>query len=520
MAGSFNATSTADELVRHFSAEIKGRVVLTTGPSPTSIGATFVESLAKAEPALIILAGRSTAKLQKTADAISQISSQVPVRLLQLDLGSLAAVREAAAQVNGWDDVPRIDVLVNNAGIMATDFSLSPEGFENQFATNHLGHFLFTNLIIDKILASSAPRVVNVSSDGHRLSPIRWGDYNFQEGETYNKWSAYGQSKTANVLMAVSLAAKLGSKGLQAYSLHPGVIFSTSLSGNLDAEDDFSALKVLDKALGNAEGWGDFSPKSNQQGAATTVYASFEPGLQNQNGAYLQDCHVADPWTETVKPWATDKVEAERLWKLSEKLVDDTSHFRSIPWIAKLLHDSTFISIPIPSRIFKSSTEDSFFSTTINSPSTISACLTQYRHPPPNSKLFSPKSIPTTEIRIFCALGSDLNGYPGVLHGGMVATLLDECMGLILSLNLAGGQSGMNGPVTAYLNTKFVRPIPTPGTVVVSGKIIEAKENRKWKILGEIRDGNETVLAEGEYAYTPPTSPFPQATPPQPPHNP
>lgn len=164
----------------HFPAEIKDKVVLTTGPSPTSIGATFVEAIARAQPALIILAGRNLSKLRKTADAISQKQPQVPVRLLQLDLGSLAAVREAAAEVKSWDDVPHIDVLVNNAGIMATKFALSPDGFENQFATNHLGHFLFTNLIMDKVLASRSPRVVNVSSDGHRLGPIRWADYNFR----------------------------------------------------------------------------------------------------------------------------------------------------------------------------------------------------------------------------------------------------------------------------------------------------------------------------------------------------
>ncbi|BCS20892.1 putative short-chain dehydrogenase [Aspergillus puulaauensis] len=322
MAPAYNQTTTAEELAGHFPAEIKDKVVLTTGPSPTSIGATFVEAIARAQPALIILAGRNPSKLQKTADAISQKQPQVPVRLLQLDLGSLAAVREAAAEVKSWDDVPHIDVLVNNAGIMATNFALSPDGFENQFATNHLGHFLFTNLIMGKILASRSPRVVNVSSDGHRLSPIRWADYNFREGETYNKWTAYGQSKTANILLAVSLAEKLGSKDLLAYSLHPGVISSTSLSAGLeDSDTDFAALNALDKSLGNAEGWRGFRLKTDQEGAATTVYAAFEPALQENNGAYLQDCHIADPWTDTVKPWATDKVEAEKLWKLSEKLV-------------------------------------------------------------------------------------------------------------------------------------------------------------------------------------------------------
>lgn len=261
MSRSWNADTTAEELVDHLSNKIKEKVILITGPSPASIGATFVETIARAQPALIILAGRNMSKLQKTADKIAQKQPGASVRLLQLQLDSLAAVREAAAQVNSWDDVPRIDVLVNNAGIMATKFALSPDGFESQFATNHLGHFLFTNLIIGKILAAPSPRIVSVSSDGHRVSPIRWGDYNFrvsalqgkgktltqvQEGETYHKWSAYGQSKTANILMAVSFAEKLGSKGLLAYSLHPGVIFGTSLTGGLeDIDADLAALSMI-----------------------------------------------------------------------------------------------------------------------------------------------------------------------------------------------------------------------------------------------------------------------------------
>ncbi|KAL3465923.1 HotDog domain-containing protein [Aspergillus heterothallicus] len=182
-------------------------------------------------------------------------------------------------------------------------------------------------------------------------------------------------------------------------------------------------------------------------------------------------------------------------------MADDTSHFQSIPWVASLLRDPTFTSIPIPSRVFKSSTEDSFFSTTINTPTTIAACLTQYRTPPPDAKPFRPNAIPTNELRTFVALGSDLNGYPGVLHGGVVATLLDEFTGLILSLRLGGGEPGQDGPVTAYLNTKFVRPVITPGTVVVGTKITEEKDMRKWKIEGDIRDEEGTVLASVECLY-------------------
>ena len=185
MTRSYNATTAAGELVKDLADEIKGKVILTTGVSPGSLGATFVKIMASGQPALLILASRDTIKLQRTADAIDTTQSRVQVRLLQLDLGSLATVRKGAAEVNSWHDVPQIDVLVNNAGVMATEFALSPDGFESQLAINHLGHFLFTNLIMDKILASKSPRIVNVSSDGHRLHPIRWGDYNFRVGLSY-----------------------------------------------------------------------------------------------------------------------------------------------------------------------------------------------------------------------------------------------------------------------------------------------------------------------------------------------
>ncbi|KAL9127722.1 MAG: hypothetical protein Q9217_003452 [Psora testacea] len=319
MASSYTATTTAGEVAKDLAHQIKGKVILTTGVSPKTLGATFVETIATAEPALLILAGRDTTKLKHMKGVMNTTQPQVQVRLLQLDLGSLAAVRKSATEVKSWNDVPHIDILVSSAGIMATDFWLSPDGFEGQLATNHLGHFLFANLIMDKILASKSPRVVNISSDGHRLSPIRWV---FKGGETYNKWQAYGQSKTANILMAVSLAEKLGSKqGLLSFSLHPGTIMTTSLGSHIDWTVDYETLRATDRAMGNAEGWADFKVKSAEQGAATYVYAAFEPSLKAHNGAYLEDSKIADPWMKTVKPWATSSIEAERLWKLSEELV-------------------------------------------------------------------------------------------------------------------------------------------------------------------------------------------------------
>ncbi|KAK2598886.1 hypothetical protein QQS21_005628 [Conoideocrella luteorostrata] len=317
-SSSYNASTAAAELVHDLATRIKGKIILVTGVSPGGLGAVFAEAVAEAQPAALILAGRNPARVAETVKSITALNNNISVRSLTLDLGSLVKVREAASEVNSWDDITHINVLINNAGIMATDYARSPEGFEGQFATNHLGPFLFTNLIMNKILAAKNPRIVNVSSDGHRLHPIRFFDCNFSDGELYDKWAAYGQSKTANMLMALSLAQKLGeSRGLVSCSLHPGVI-GTNLTSHLGSFDD---LNAADKQLGNREGWADFKWKTPEQGAATHVYAAFHPDLQAHNGAYLQDCHVADPWEDTVKPWGTNVIEAERLWKLSEELV-------------------------------------------------------------------------------------------------------------------------------------------------------------------------------------------------------
>lgn len=218
----YDRDTTATQLVNDYASLIKDKVVLTTGVSPNSLGGFFVQAIAKAKPSFLILAARNSSKAQQTAQEIFAAEPEVKIRTLQLDLGSFTSVRKAADQVKSWDDIPVIDVLVNNAGIMAPEYQVSEDGFESQFATNHLGTFLLTNLIMKKILASQSPRVVMVSSDGDRLNPFRFDNYNFDSGKTYNKWYAYGQSKTANMLMAISLAEKLGIKrNVLAFSLHP-----------------------------------------------------------------------------------------------------------------------------------------------------------------------------------------------------------------------------------------------------------------------------------------------------------
>lgn len=237
----------ASSIAADNASNIAGKIVLTTGVTQGGLGATFVEEVAKHSPALLILAGRSPSKVQATADKIKSnpASANVEVRILMLDLASQNQVREAAKKVLAYPET-HIDVLVNSAGTMGGQYRTTVEGIENQFGSNHIGHFLFTNLIMPKILASNVPRIVNVASDGHRLSGIRFEDPNFQDGKVYDKWDAYGQSKTANILFTNALVEKLGTKGLKAYSLHPGQVFGTSLAVGFDEQDlaDLSMCQV------------------------------------------------------------------------------------------------------------------------------------------------------------------------------------------------------------------------------------------------------------------------------------
>ncbi|KFA70337.1 hypothetical protein S40285_01729 [Stachybotrys chlorohalonatus IBT 40285] len=324
-------TATARDLAAAYAPHIAGKTILTTGVSPATLGAVFVEALASsASPATFILTGRSPAKLRQTADALVALNPAAVVKTVVFDMLSLADVRRAAAEVIAWDDVPAIDVVVNNAGIMAVDFGLTVDGVEKHLAANHLAHFLFTNLLMPKILAAPSPRIVNIASDGHRLSPIRWADYNFDNGNTYHKWQAYGQSKTSNMLFSKGLAKRLGPRGLLAFSVHPGLIFSTQLAGHLDMspDGDMASLAALDRQLGNAAGW--ITPEdvakvqvSAEVGSATHVFASFEPSLTEHNGKYLLDARVANPYKDDVAPWAISEIEADKLWTLSEKLVGE-----------------------------------------------------------------------------------------------------------------------------------------------------------------------------------------------------
>ncbi|EPQ53753.1 NAD P-binding protein [Gloeophyllum trabeum ATCC 11539] len=296
---SFDFDATAEAVAAALSSHIDGRTILTTGVTPAGLGAGFASVVAAHNPRLLVLAGRNPSKLTECVKDIEIAHPGVKTRTLELDLASQASVRKAAEEVLSWPEP--VDILVNNAAIMACPYQKTADGLEMQFGTNHLG-----------------PRVVNVSSAAHRFSDIRWDDIGFKDGQVYDKWRAYGQAKTANILFSVALAEKLGSKGLKVFVLHPGPV-QTNLDRYISPHD-YADLLALDKELGNKEvDLPKFRYKNVSQGTATYVVAAFDPALNQHNGIYLQDCQLAPE--EETKPYAVDKGAAERLRKLSEELV-------------------------------------------------------------------------------------------------------------------------------------------------------------------------------------------------------
>ena len=208
-----------------------------TGPGVGGIGAETALSLAAGGPSHLILAGRTESKITPVLNTIKSTYPSVSVAFVALDLASQASVRSAAATINSLVD--RVDILINNGAVMICPYSKSEDGVEMQFATNYVGHFLLTNLLVERLLNAERPRVVNVSSSAHSMGRIRWDDVNFEvrerlvvdkkgganekkDGRTYDEWESYGQSKSANILFSHALATRLRKHGGFSFSLHPG----------------------------------------------------------------------------------------------------------------------------------------------------------------------------------------------------------------------------------------------------------------------------------------------------------
>jgi NAD(P)-dependent dehydrogenase (short-subunit alcohol dehydrogenase family) len=300
--------TTTDEVLA--GVDLHGKVAIVTGAS-TGLGLETARALASVG-AHVVLAGRDAARIGAAADTIRERVPDAQLEPGALDLTSLDSVREFAQ----WfaEDHDRLHLLINNAGVMYTPFEHTAEGFEMQFGTNHVGHFLLTNLLVPLLLADPPSRVVNLSSGGHMGSDIVWDDINFERRD-YDKFASYGQSKTANILFSVELDRRLGESGVHAYAVHPGMI-ATELGRHM-TRDDFQAL--MDRAKSSPSG-GMPAYKTVEQGAATSVWAATAPELDDQGGTYLADAEVTDQHA----PWARDPESARRLWTVSEEMVGQT----------------------------------------------------------------------------------------------------------------------------------------------------------------------------------------------------
>jgi len=283
----------------HTGQDLSGKTALVTGGT-SGIAWETARALAAAGAHVVITARDAT----KADEAIGALREAVPAGVFNfvvVELASLASVRDAAQDILAG--FPAINILINNAGVMTTPFGRTADGFETQFGTNHIGHFVLTSLLIPALIAAAPSRVVVLTSAAHQLGDVLWDDINF-ERDPYDRAKAYSQAKTANMLFAVELDRRLSSHGVRVFGVHPGVI-NTNLHRHLTKE----ILAELSAA------------------AATSVWAATAHELDGKGGLYLQDCGIAPPATPEVtgvKPYALDPAAAARLWEISERMVGET----------------------------------------------------------------------------------------------------------------------------------------------------------------------------------------------------
>jgi NAD(P)-dependent dehydrogenase (short-subunit alcohol dehydrogenase family) len=308
----FGARTTALEVIAGH--DLHGRDAIVTGGA-SGIGVETVRALATAG-ARVVLAARDRAKADAVAAVLRSEAANDAIEVGDLDLASLKSVRNFNERFLAL--ARPLHLLINNAGIMATPLSYTEDGFESQFGTNHIGHFALTVGLLPALRAAGTARVVALSSIGHRRSGMHFEDLNFRE-RAYEPFSGYGQSKTANALFAVGLTERYAAHGITANAVMPGGIM-TGLQKHM-SRDAKLALGWIDEA-------GTPNPrfKSTEQGAATSIWAAVAAELDGVGGQYLEDCAIAEPWTEArpmsgYMPYALDAGDAQRLWTVSEELI-------------------------------------------------------------------------------------------------------------------------------------------------------------------------------------------------------
>ncbi|MGA9722955.1 MAG: SDR family NAD(P)-dependent oxidoreductase [Candidatus Binatus sp.] len=314
MAKTFGAESTADEVLE--GVNLSGKRVLVTGVS-AGLGVETARSLVT-HGATVVGTARDLAKARRALAEAGNPS----VELVEMDLASLASVRKAASDLLAR--AKPFDVIIANAGVMACPQGKTQDGFETQFGTNHLGHFVFVNRLVP--LLKSGARVVTLSSAGHQISDVDIEDPNF-ERTPYQAFTAYGRSKTANILYAVALDSRLKGRGVRATSIHPGGI-QTELSRHLTPEL-MDQLRARISKMESSQGR-EFRFKTVPQGSATSVWSGFVAPADSVGGHYCEDCHVCqvnDDATSRVgvRSYALNLAHANDLWRKSEEMV--VEHF-------------------------------------------------------------------------------------------------------------------------------------------------------------------------------------------------
>jgi NAD(P)-dependent dehydrogenase (short-subunit alcohol dehydrogenase family) len=324
MVDVFGATSTTEDVLSGLS--LRGKRILVTGVS-AGLGVETARSLA-AHGAHVVGAARDLAKAKAATAQVEKdaAANGSGFEVVALDLGSLNSVRVCADALLAKGEP--FDVIIANAGVMATPFGHTADGFETQFGTNHLGHFVLVNRIAPLIRAGG--RLINLSSAGHRFSNVNLEDPNF-ERTPYEPFVAYGRSKTANILFSVAFDQRHSKRGVRAAAVHPGVI-ETELARHVDTSRIEGMIKQINDQL-VAEGKGPLQWKTIPQGAATSVWAGVVAPAEEIGGRYCENCHVGkimpDEATisgisEGVRGYALDPKNAEALWKKSEELVGES----------------------------------------------------------------------------------------------------------------------------------------------------------------------------------------------------